>query len=394
MKIPLFNKNSEPLLGIDIGSTSLKIVELSRSGRTITVQNAGVFPLPANTIVEGKIADIPTLAQTLRKAVALMKTKAKHVALAVPGSAVITRVLDMPSDLSEDELETQLLMEAEQYIPYSLDEVAVDFTVIEEGEEGTEQVKVLLAACRKESIDALTEMVEQADLESKIIDVEPFCLERVYPLLADQLEEDNEGLIAVVDCGATNLRINVLDRGSTTTGTNLVLVGPMGAGKTSVGKMLADRLGLRFIDSDHELETRCGADIPWIFDIEGETGFRARETEVLSELCEQSGILLATGGGAILSEKNRRILRNAGVVVYLSASADQIYKRVRHDTNRPLLQVENPRGAIADILEIRTPLYREVADIVLPSTEGESPGSMASAVCNELKKRFPKEFNL
>lgn len=215
MQIPLFNKSNEPLLGIDIGSTSLKIVELSRSGRTITVQNAGVFPLPPNTIVEGKIADIPTLAQTLRKSVAFMKTKAKHVALAVPGSAVITRVLEMPSDLTEDELETQLLMEAEQYIPYSLDEVAVDFTIIEESEEGTEQVKVLLAACRKESIDALTEMVEQADLESKIVDVEPFCLERVYPLLADQLEEDNDGLIAVVDCGATNLRINVLDRGST-----------------------------------------------------------------------------------------------------------------------------------------------------------------------------------
>lgn len=215
MQIPLFTKKSEPLLGIDIGSTSLKIVELSRSGRTTTVQNAGVFPIPSNTIVEGKIADIPTLAQTLRKAVALMRSKAKQVALAVPGSAVITRVLDMPGDLTEDELETQLLMEAEQYIPYSLDEVAVDFTVIEDGEEGSEQVKVLLAACRKEGIDALTEMVEQADLESKIVDVEPFCLERVYPLLADQLEEDNDGLIAVVDCGATNLRINVLDRGST-----------------------------------------------------------------------------------------------------------------------------------------------------------------------------------
>ena len=215
MHIPLLSKGSEPLLGIDIGSTSLKIVELSRSGRTITLQNAGVYPLPPNTFVEGKIADIPSMAQTLRKAIALMRTKAKQVALAVPGSAVITRVLDMPSDLTEDELETQLLMEAEQYIPYSLDEVAVDFTVIEEGEEGSEQVKVLLAACRKEGIDSLTEMVEQADLESKIIDEEPFCLERVYPLLADQLEEDNEGLIGVVDCGATNLRINVLDRGST-----------------------------------------------------------------------------------------------------------------------------------------------------------------------------------
>jgi len=156
MQIPLFSKNSAPLLGIDIGSTSLKIVELSRSGRTITVQNAGVYPLAPNTIVEGKIADIPALAQTLRKAVGLMRSKAKNVAVAVPGSSVITRVLEMPGDLTGDEMETQLLMEAEQYIPYSLDEVAVDFTVIEQ-EENSEQVKILLAACRKEAIDALND---------------------------------------------------------------------------------------------------------------------------------------------------------------------------------------------------------------------------------------------
>ena len=159
MQIPLFSKKSESLLGIDVGSSSLKIVELSRSGRNVSVQNAGIYPIAPNTIVEGKITDIPMLAQTLRKAVALMRTKAKNVALAVPGSAVITRVLEMPADLTEDELETQLLMEAEQYIPYSLDEVAVDFTVIENSGEDSEQVTVLLAACRKETIDALTDSV-------------------------------------------------------------------------------------------------------------------------------------------------------------------------------------------------------------------------------------------
>jgi shikimate kinase len=168
----------------------------------------------------------------------------------------------------------------------------------------------------------------------------------------------------------------------------------MGAGKTSVGKLLADRLDLRFVDSDRELETRCGADIPWIFDIEGEAGFRARETEILSELCSQSGILLATGGGSVISKKNRKIIKKAGVVAYLSAGAEQIYQRVRHDTNRPLLQVENPQNAITDILEKREPLYREVADIIVCSSEKESPGSMASAVCKELKQRYSEEFNL
>lgn len=179
-----------------------------------------------------------------------------------------------------------------------------------------------------------------------------------------------------------------------TTGTNLVLVGPMGAGKTSVGKLLSDRLNLKFVDSDAEIEARCGADIPWIFDIEGETGFRARETEILEKLCKQSNILLATGGGAILSEQNRHMLKQAGVVVYLSASADQIYQRIRHDSSRPLLLVEDPQAAIADILALRDPLYQEVADIVLCSSERESSGSMANAVYNELKSKYSLEFEL
>lgn len=177
-----------------------------------------------------------------------------------------------------------------------------------------------------------------------------------------------------------------------TTRTNLVLVGPMGAGKTSVGKLLAEKLNLIFIDSDRELEARCGADIPWIFDIEGEAGFRARETEILEELCKKSGILLATGGGAVISEINRKIIRNAGIVVYLSATADQIYHRVKHDSSRPLLQVEDPKATIADILEKREPHYQKVADLVLTSSERESPTSMAAAVCVELKNRFPDKF--
>lgn len=175
---------------------------------------------------------------------------------------------------------------------------------------------------------------------------------------------------------------------------NLVLVGPMGAGKTSVGKLLAERLNLKFIDSDRELEIRCGADIPWIFDIEGEAGFRARETEILTELCNQSGILLATGGGAVISETNRNLLKRSGIVIYLSASAEQIYQRVRHDSGRPLLQVENPQEVIAEILASRAPLYQEVADITLCSTDNESPQSMATTVYNEIRQRYADKFQL
>lgn len=224
MQIPFIGGRSEPLLGIDIGSSSLKIVELSKSGSEIKVQSAGAFPLPPNTVVEGRVDNAEALTQTLLRAIQMLRTKAKHAAIAVPGSAVITRVLEMPAGLSDDEMESQLLLEAEQYIPYSLDEVAIDFAVLpseedededDDDEGGDRRDKVLLVACRKESTDALLELLEEASLEAKVIDVEPFCLERVYPLLAEQLEEDSDSLIAVVDCGANNLRVNVLDKGST-----------------------------------------------------------------------------------------------------------------------------------------------------------------------------------
>ncbi len=174
--------------------------------------------------------------------------------------------------------------------------------------------------------------------------------------------------------------------------TNLVLVGPMGAGKTSVGKLLAQQLNLTFFDADRELEARCGADIPWIFDIEGETGFRHREQDIIAELCQQRGIVLATGGGAVLREENRAHIRAAGVVVYLSANEQQILRRVSRDTNRPLLQVEDPAAAIRRILEERDPLYRQVADLVVCSSDSESPGSMAGKIKQQLREKFPTQF--
>lgn len=166
---------------------------------------------------------------------------------------------------------------------------------------------------------------------------------------------------------------------------NLVLVGPMGAGKSTVGRYLAELLGKEFIDVDRELEVRCGADIPWIFDIEGEAGFRARETELLHELCCRSGIVLATGGGAVLSERNRLTLKGCGKVIYLSATLRQILERTAHDRNRPLLQVDNPREVIERLLHQRDPLYREIADLVVDSDSGVAPQSLAENIVSRLR---------
>ena len=146
---------------------------------------------------------------------------------------------------------------------------------------------------------------------------------------------------------------------------NLYLVGLMGAGKTTVGRLLARHYGCIFRDSDHEIEARTGVKIPVIFEIEGEAGFRKREEAVIAELTAMSGVVLATGGGAILSPVTRDNLRNRGVVIYLRGTPEHLYERTRHDRNRPLLQTGNPLEKLRELYRQRDPLYREVADIVV-----------------------------
>jgi shikimate kinase len=168
--------------------------------------------------------------------------------------------------------------------------------------------------------------------------------------------------------------------------TSIYLVGLMGAGKTTVGRQLAKRLQRRFVDSDHEIEVRTGVRIPVIFEIEGESGFRKRETQVLCELSREPGLVLATGGGAVLAEENRRRLRDNGIVVYLHAPPNVLYERTRHDRNRPLLQVDDPLAKLQLLYEQRDPLYREVAHIVVESREGAA-NTLAQRIEKELKER-------
>ena len=146
---------------------------------------------------------------------------------------------------------------------------------------------------------------------------------------------------------------------------NVFLVGMMGAGKTSVGKLLARKLGKVFYDSDHVIEERTGVRIPVIFELEGEAGFRARETTVLEELTAVSGVVVATGGGAVLSVHNRAILRERGKVVYLRAGVSELWNRTRHDRNRPLLQTADPYARLCELHAMRDPLYREVAHVIM-----------------------------
>ncbi|MFC0167984.1 bifunctional shikimate kinase/3-dehydroquinate synthase AroKB [Pseudoduganella danionis] len=167
---------------------------------------------------------------------------------------------------------------------------------------------------------------------------------------------------------------------------NVFLVGLMGAGKTTIGRILARKLGLRFIDSDHEIEARTGATIPWIFEIEGEASFRRREAEVIRELTGQQDLVLATGGGAILNPESRAYLKERGTVIYLRASVNSILQRTAHDKNRPLLQTADPRKKLEELMAVRDPLYTEVADIVI-DTGRPNVQSMVSNILNQLETR-------
>lgn len=148
---------------------------------------------------------------------------------------------------------------------------------------------------------------------------------------------------------------------------NIFLVGLMGAGKTTVGKLLAKRLQKTFLDSDHELERRTGVKIPLIFELEGEAGFRERESALIDELTRLENIILATGGGAVLRSENRSALAQRGTVIYLNAKPEDLWLRTQHDKNRPLLQTPDPKGRLSELYAQRDPLYREIADIIIAS---------------------------
>ncbi|WP_333841238.1 shikimate kinase AroK [Pelomicrobium sp.] len=167
---------------------------------------------------------------------------------------------------------------------------------------------------------------------------------------------------------------------------NIFLVGMMGAGKSTVGKLLARRLGKTFLDSDHEIRRRTGVEIPVIFEIEGEEGFRAREAAILRELTQQEDVVLATGGGAVLRPENRALLKARGTVIYLRGSVEELWARTRHDRNRPLLQTADPKARLGELLQERDPLYREVADLVVDTSRASAP-----ALARRIEKRL-QEF--
>lgn len=171
---------------------------------------------------------------------------------------------------------------------------------------------------------------------------------------------------------------------------NLMLVGMMGSGKTTMGRILAKHLGKTFVDSDEEIQLRTGVTIPHIFDVEGEAGFRQRETCAIRELVKTDNLVLATGGGAVIAELNRSLLKQNGIVIYLKANVHDLWLRTRHDKNRPLLQTGDPRAKLAELFHQRDPLYQQAADIIVHSGK-QSVQALMLHLVDEIEKFKTKE---
>ncbi len=208
----LFRRSQVPLLGVDISSTSVKLLELSRSGGRYRVESYAVEPLPPNSVVEKNITDAQLVGEAIARAVKKSGTRTKLGACAVAGSAVITKVISMPANLGEEELESQIQMEADQYIPYALDEISLDFSILGPSANDPGRIDVLLAASRSDNVDVRVAALEVAALQAKIVDVEAFALENAVALLAAQGGPVGQAhILAVMDVGATSSTLSVLE---------------------------------------------------------------------------------------------------------------------------------------------------------------------------------------
>lgn len=209
-----FRKKTTPVLGIDISATAIKLLELNRSGSKYRVESYSVEPLPANSVVDKNIADEQAVGEAIGRAYKKSGSKIKDVAVAVAGSSVITKIINMPANLSDDDMESQIQLEADQYIPFSLDEVSLDFEVMGAAEGNPDQVDVLLAASRSDNIDMRVAAIQIGGLNAKIVDVEAFALENTMGMMADDLFGGADGqTIAIADVGSAVTTFSVLENG-------------------------------------------------------------------------------------------------------------------------------------------------------------------------------------
>lgn len=209
----LFKKKSTTLLGIDISSSSVKLLELSMQGGNLRVERYASRPLPEGAVVEKNISNLEVVGEEILKLATIAKPNSKLAAVAVSGASVITKTIEMNASLSDSEMESQITVEADQYIPYPLDEVAIDFERQGPSRRNEGMVQVLLAACKREHVDLRVDALEIAGFETKIVDIEAYVMERAFGLLCEQMDLSPEGIVAVMDIGATMTTAYILRDG-------------------------------------------------------------------------------------------------------------------------------------------------------------------------------------
>jgi type IV pilus assembly protein PilM len=211
--LELFKKKTKAVLGIDISSSSIKLLELSKHGDKYQVERYAWRPLPEGAVVEKNIANLEAVGEEMDKLASLAKAQTQRAAVAVSGSAVITKTIELNASLTDAEMENQITVEADQYIPYPLDEVAIDFERQRPSRKNEGMVEVLLAACKKENVDSRVEALEMGGFEAVFVDIEAYAMERAFKLLCEQMELDPAGIVAIMDIGATMTTIYILRDG-------------------------------------------------------------------------------------------------------------------------------------------------------------------------------------
>lgn len=273
----LFTPKSPPLIGVDISSTAVKLLQLSRSGSRYRVEHFAVEPLPPNAVVEKNIVEVEAVGDAIRRALSRSGAKARDAVAAVAGSAVITKSIPMPAELSEEDLEGQIEVEANQYIPYPIEEVSLDFEVIGPVKDNPEMVNVLLAASRTENVDMRVAALDLGGLTARVMDVEAFAMENAFALIADQLAVGRDALVAMIDIGATMTTLIVLKNGRTIYAREQVFG----------GKQLTDEIMRRYGLSYEEagLAKRQGG-LPESYEAEALEPFKEAMTQQISRLLQ------------------------------------------------------------------------------------------------------------
>ena len=273
----LFAKNQSPLVGVDISSTAVKLLQLSRAGDRYRVEHYAVEPLPPNAVAEKNIVEVEAVGDAIRRALARSGSKAKFAAAAVAGSAVITKVIPMPAELDDDELESQVELEAVNYIPYPIEEVNLDYEVLGPMPGNAEMTQILLAASRSENVETRASALELGGLTARVMDVEAFAIENAFALVADTLRVPRDGIVALVDIGATMTTLNILRNGRSLYSREQVFG----------GKQLTDEVMRRYGLSYEEagLAKRQGG-LPESYDIEVLEPFKEALVQQVSRLLQ------------------------------------------------------------------------------------------------------------